>query len=106
MCNSVGVGHPGSADPGTGCIRNANSTCLNGQRLQADLQALLKRPIRLANDADCLALSEATDGAAHRCSSVFGVILGTGVGGGWVIHGQLLQGPNGLSGEWGHNPSP
>lgn len=106
MCNSVGVGHPGSADPGTGCIRNANSTCLNGQRLQADHQALLKRPIRLANDADCLALSEATDGAAHRCSSVFGVILGTGVGGGWVIHGQLLQGPNGLSGEWGHNPLP
>ena len=106
MCDSVGVGHPGSADPSTGCIRNANSTCLNGQRLQADLQALLKRPIRLANDADCLVLSEATDGAAQHCASVFGVILGTGVGGGWVVNGQLRQGPNGLSGEWGHNPLP
>ena len=105
-CDSVGVGHPGSADPGTGRIRNANSTCLNGQALQADLRDLLKRRVYLANDADCLALSEATDGAAQNCTSVFGVILGTGVGGGWVTHGQLLQGPNGLSGEWGHNPLP
>ena len=105
-CESVGVGHPGSADPCNGMIRNANSTCLNGQRLRDDLQDLLKRRVRLANDADCLVLSEATDGAAQNCASVFGVILGTGVGGGWVIHDQLLQGPNGLSGEWGHNPLP
>lgn len=103
---AVGVGHPGSANPLDGCIRNANSTCLNGQTLQADLQALLNRPVKLANDADCLALSEATDGAARDFASVFGVILGTGVGGGWIIHGQLIQGPNGLAGEWGHNPLP
>ena len=105
-CSAVGVGHPGSANPGDGRIRNANSICLNGELLQADLQALLQRPVRLANDADCLALSEATDGVAKGYASVFGVILGTGVGGGWVIHGQRLQGPNGLSGEWGHNPLP
>lgn len=103
---AVGVGHPGSANPLDGRIRNANSTCLNGQTLQADLQALLQRPVKLANDADCLALSEATDGVARACASVFGVILGTGVGGGWVINGQLHQGPNGLAGEWGHNPLP
>jgi fructokinase len=103
---AVGVGHPGSANPLDGRIRNANSTCLNGQTLHADLEALLARPIKLANDADCLALSEATDGAARDFASVFGVILGTGVGGGWVIHGQLIQGPNGLAGEWGHNPLP
>lgn len=103
---AVGVGHPGSTNPLDGQIRNANSTCLNGQTLQHDLQALLARPITLANDADCLALSEATDGVASNNRSVFGVILGTGVGGGWVINGRLLQGPNGLSGEWGHNPLP
>jgi len=103
---AVGVGHPGSANPLDGRIRNANSTCLNGQTLQADLQALLKRPVALANDADCLTLSEASDGIARDCASVFGVILGTGVGGGLVIHGQLVQGPNGLTGEWGHNPLP
>ena len=103
---AVGVGPPGSANPLDGRIRNANSTCLNGQTLHADLEALLARPIKLANDADCLALSEATDGAARDFASVFGVILGTGVGGGWVIHGQLIQGPNGLAGEWGHNPLP
>ena len=105
-CSRVGVGHPGSANPSDQRIRNANSTCLNGQTLQTDLQTLLQRPVRLANDADCLALSEATDGAARGNASVFAVILGTGVGGGWVIDGQLLQGPNGLAGEWGHNPLP
>lgn len=105
-CVAVGVGHPGSANPVDGRIRNANSTCLNGQRLQADLATLLARPVRLANDADCLALSEALDGAARGDDSVFAVILGTGVGGGWVLRGQLLQGPNGLAGEWGHNPLP
>lgn len=103
---AVGVGHPGSANPLDGRIRNANSTCINGQTLQADLQALLARPVKLANDADCLALSEATDGIAKKDGTVFGVILGTGVGGGWVIHGRLLQGPNGLAGEWGHSPLP
>ncbi len=105
-CAAVGVGHPGSASPVDGRIRNANSTCLNGQALQADLSVMLERPVRLANDADCLALSEAVDGVARGYDSVFGVILGTGVGGGWVIRGQLLQGPNGLAGEWGHNPLP
>lgn len=106
VCQQVGVGHPGSTNPATGLIRNANSTCLNGQALGADLEALLQRPVRMANDADCLALSEATDGVAKHDRSVFGVILGTGVGGGWVINRQLLQGPNGLAGEWGHNPLP
>lgn len=105
-CTRLGVGHPGSANSLDGRIRNANSTCLNGQTLEQDLNTLLQRPVHLANDADCLALSEATDGAARGCTSVFGVILGTGVGGGWVINGQLLQGPNGLAGEWGHNPLP
>ena len=104
--DAVGVGHPGSANPRDGRIRNANSTCLNHQTLQADLSTLLNRPVRLANDADCLALSEATDGIARDHRSVFGIILGTGVGGGWVIDGHLLQGPNGLTGEWGHNPLP
>lgn len=103
---AVGVGHPGSTNPRDGRIRNANSTCLNHQMLQADLSALLNRPVRLANDADCFALSEAKDGIARDQRSVFGVILGTGVGGGWVIDGHLLQGPNGLAGEWGHNPLP
>lgn len=105
-CASVGVGHPGSTNPVDGRIRNANSTCLNDQTLQADLQALLQRHVKLANDADCLALSEATDGVARDYASVFGVILGTGVGGGWVFNRQLHQGPNGLAGEWGHSPLP
>ena len=105
-CIRVGVGHPGSTNPVDQRIRNANSTCLNGQTLHTDLQSLLQRPVRLANDADCLALSEASDGVARGYGSVFAVILGTGVGGGWVIDGRLLQGPNALAGEWGHNPLP
>ena len=105
-CNYVGIGHPGSVNPADGRIRNANSTCLNGQTLHRDLEEILQRPVRLANDADCLALSEAMDGAAVGCTSVFAVIMGTGVGGGWVINGHLQQGPNGLAGEWGHNPLP
>lgn len=105
-CTAVGVGHPGSTNPINGRIRNANSTCLNGVTLQSDLEQQLRRPVRLANDADCLALSEASDGVARGFKSVFAVILGTGVGGGWFIHEQLLQGPNGLAGEWGHNPLP
>ncbi|HEY5762699.1 MAG TPA: ROK family protein, partial [Rhodocyclaceae bacterium] len=100
---SVGVGHPGSVSPLSGLIRNANSTCLNGQPLRRDLQTLLGRELRLANDADCFALSETRDGAAAGAHSVFGVILGTGVGGGLVIDGRLLAGCNGIAGEWGHN---
>ncbi|MDH3210582.1 MAG: ROK family protein [Burkholderiaceae bacterium] len=102
---NVGIGTPGSATA-SGLMRNANSTCLNGQALQRDLEALLQRPIRLANDANCLALSEATDGAGAGADVVFAVILGTGVGGGLVVHGRLLPGANGLAGEWGHNPLP
>mgnify|MGYP000120535107 CR=1 FL=1 len=103
---TVGIGMPGAVSPQTGLIKNANSTCLIGQRPAADLQGLLGREIRLANDADCFALSEATDGAAVGAHSVFGVILGTGVGGGLVWQGQLLTGPNAIAGEWGHNPLP
>jgi fructokinase len=103
---SVGVGIPGTRSPDHGRIKNANSTCLIGQDLQGDLERLLERPVRLANDADCFALSEATDGAGAGAASVFGVILGTGVGGGIVIHGRLLQGPNAIAGEWGHNALP
>lgn len=103
---SVGVGIPGSRSPDHGRIKNANSVCLIGQDLQGDLQHALKRPVQLANDADCFTLSEASDGAGAGMPSVFGVILGTGVGGGLVINGQLVQGPNAICGEWGHNPLP
>jgi fructokinase len=102
----VGIGTPGAPSPHTGLLRNANSTCLNGRALEADLFRLLDRPLRIANDADCFALSEATDGAAAGARSVFGVILGTGTGGGIVIDGHLLEGPNAIAGEWGHNPLP
>ncbi len=102
---SVGVGTPGTATA-AGLIKNANSTCLNGQPLQRDLAAVLGRPVRIANDANCLALSEATDGAARGAAVSFAVILGTGVGAGIVANGRLLEGPNGLAGEWGHNPLP
>ncbi len=103
---SVGVGIPGAVSPATGLIKNANSTWLIGQPLDHDLATALNRPVRLANDADCFALSEATDGAAMGAPVVFGVILGTGVGGGVVINGRLLSGPNAIAGEWGHNPLP
>ena len=101
----VGVGTPGSAT-GAGLIKNANSTCLNGRPLARDLAAALGRPVRIANDANCLALSEATDGAAAGAALSFAVILGTGVGAGIVANGRLLEGPNGLAGEWGHVPLP
>ena len=101
----VGIGTPGSAGA-DGLMRNANSTCLNGRPLQRDLEALLARPLRLANDANCLALSEAHDGAAAGAAVVYAVILGTGVGGGLVVNGALISGANGLAGEWGHNPLP
>lgn len=103
---SVGLGIPGTVSPDHGRIKNANSTCLIGQDLAGDLERLLARPVRLANDADCFALSEASDGAGAGARSLFGVILGTGVGGGIVIHGRLLGGPNAIAGEWGHNPLP
>ncbi|MDD1650950.1 MAG: ROK family protein [Methylococcaceae bacterium] len=103
---SVGIGTPGAVSRATGRLKNANSVCLNGQPLAEDLERLLGRPVRIANDADCFALSEASDGAAAGLAVVFGVILGTGVGGGIVVHGHLLQGPNAIAGEWGHNPLP
>lgn len=103
---TVGVGTPGSRSPFTGLMRNSNTVVLNGQPLQADLEAVLHREIRLANDADCFALSEAVDGAAAGASVVFGVILGTGVGGGVVIERRVHAGGNGIAGEWGHCPLP
>jgi fructokinase len=87
-------------------LKNSNSTCLNGRPLRDDLQARLQQPVRIANDANCLALSEATDGAGAGAGVVFGVILGTGCGAGIAVHGRVLTGPNGLAGEWGHNPLP
>jgi fructokinase len=103
---SIGIGAPGAISPFTGRLRNANSVWLNGQPLDQDLAARLKRPVRIANDADCFALSEATDGAGRGARTVFGVILGTGTGGGVVVDGRLLAGPNAIAGEWGHNPLP
>lgn len=103
---TVGIGHPGSVSPRTGLHRNANSTCLNGHDLRGDIEARLGRAVRCANDADCLALSEAADGAGAGAGCVFGVILGTGVGGGVVADGRILTGPNRIGGEWGHNPMP
>lgn len=103
---SVGVGIPGALSPATGLVKNANSTCLIGRPLDKDLTAALGRPVRLANDADCFALSEAVDGAAAGAPIVFGVILGTGVGGGLVINQRVVSGPNAITGEWGHNPLP
>lgn len=103
---SVGVGIPGTISPATGLIKNANTTELIGNPLDADLGALIGRPVRLANDADCFALSEAVDGAGRGARSVFGVIIGTGVGGGLVFEGRLVGGPNSIAGEWGHNPLP
>ena len=103
---TLGLGTPGAISPASGLLKNSNSTWLNGRPLDRDLAALLERPIAIANDADCLALSEATDGAAAGAPSVFAVILGTGVGGGLAIHGRVLAGPNAIAGEWGHNPLP
>jgi len=103
---SVGVGIPGTIVARTGLVRNANSTWLNHRPLGRDTAAALGRPVRFANDANCFALSEASDGAAAGCGTVFGVILGTGVGGGVVIGGHLLVGANAIAGEWGHNPLP
>jgi len=103
---AVGVGTPGAPARASGLMRNCNSTWLNGRPLLKDLEAVLERPVRIANDADCFALSEATDGAAAGARVVFGVILGTGTGGGIVVDGRVLTGPNAIAGEWGHNPLP
>jgi fructokinase len=103
---TVGIGMPGTISPATGVVKNANSTWLNGKPLNTDLERALDRPVRLANDANCFALSEATDGAAAGASVVFGVILGTGTGGGVVIDGRTLIGANAIGGEWGHNALP
>jgi fructokinase len=103
---TIGVGAPGSVSPRTGVMRNANSTWLNGRRFREDLEAGLGRSVRLANDANCLALSEAVDGAAAGLAGVFAVIIGTGCGGGLAIDGKLVEGANGVAGEWGHTPLP
>jgi len=103
---SIGVGAPGSVSPRTGVMRNANSVWLNGRRFREDLETGLGRPVRLANDANCLALSEAVDGAAAGLKVTFAVIIGTGCGGGLVVDGKLVEGANGLAGEWGHTPLP
>jgi fructokinase len=103
---TVGIGIPGVVSRATGLVKNANSTWLIGHPLQADLEARLGRPVRIANDANCFALSEAVDGAGQGCDTVFGVILGTGVGGGIAIRRQIHDGPNQIAGEWGHNPLP
>ena len=103
---SVGIGTPGSLSRATGLLRGSNSVCLNGKPIKSDLEVLLGREVRLTNDANCFALSEATDGAGQGAEVVFGVILGTGVGAGIVVRGQVLTGPNAIAGEWGHNPLP
>ena len=103
---TVGVGMPGALSPATGLVKNANSTCLIGKPFDRDLAVALGRPLRFANDANCFALSEAIDGAGRGAAVVFGVILGTGVGGGIVVHGRLLTGPNAIAGEWGHSALP
>lgn len=103
---TVGIGIPGTISPATGLVKNGNSTWLNGRPLNRDVESALGHPVRMANDANCFALSEAVDGAAAGAHAVFGVILGTGVGGGMVIGGRVLTGVNAIAGEWGHNPLP
>jgi fructokinase len=103
---SVGVGMPGAISPATGLVKNANSTWIIGRALDRDLGAALSRPVRVANDANCFALSEAVDGAGREGRVVFGVIVGTGTGGGIAVERKVLTGPNAIAGEWGHNPLP
>ena len=103
---TIGIGMPGSLSPLTGLVRNANSTWLNGRPLRQDLETALGRPVRMANDANCFALSEAVDGAGAGARSVFGIIVGTGCGGGIVLDGRVLEGARAIGGEWGHNPLP
>jgi predicted NBD/HSP70 family sugar kinase len=103
---TIGIGTPGALSTATGRIKNSNSTCLNGRPLKTDLEVRLGRAVRIENDANCFALSEAIDGAAAGANVVFGVILGTGVGGGIVVDGRIVTGANAIAGEWGHNPLP
>ena len=103
---TVGVGIPGTLSPSTGRVKNANSTWLIGQMLQQDLESSLGRPVRIANDANCLAMSEAADGSGAGAEVVFAVVVGTGTGAGIVVRGQIVTGPNAIAGEWGHNPLP
>ncbi len=103
---SIGIGTPGSISPSTSLMRNSNSLYLNGRNFRADLVSALGRDVRMANDANCFALSEAVDGAGAGGATVFGIILGTGCGGGLVVNGQLINGAHGIAGEWGHNPLP
>ena len=103
---SVGIATPGALSPATHRIRNSNSACLNGRALRQDLERVLGREIRMENDANCFALSEAADGAARNAGVAFGVILGTGVGGGIAVHGRIIHGANAIAGEWGHNALP
>jgi fructokinase len=103
---SVGIGTPGSISRATGLLRGSNSVCMNGQPVKRDLERVLGRPVRITNDANCFALSEASDGSGRGADVVFGVILGTGVGAGVVVSGRVLDGPNAIAGEWGHNPLP
>jgi fructokinase len=103
---TVGIGIPGTISAASGTVKNANSTWLNGRPLQHDLARALGREVRLANDANCFALSEAIDGAGAGAAVVFGIIMGTGTGGGLVVHGRVVEGANGIAGEWGHNPLP
>lgn len=103
---TVGIGTPGALSAISGRLKNSNSVCLNGQAIGADLSELLARPVRMANDANCFALSEAVDGAAAGAKLVFGVIAGTGTGGGIVVNGEIIEGANHITGEWGHNPLP
>jgi len=103
---SIGIGTPGALAGNSGRMQNCNSTCLNGRPLKQDMETILNREVRMANDANCFALSEAVDGAGRGAEIVFGVILGTGVGAGIVIHQRVLTGANGIAGEWGHNPLP
>lgn len=105
-CGTVGVAIPGAASPASGLVKNANTVCLIGQPLESDLAARLARPVRLENDANCFVVSEAADGAAAGADSAFGVIIGTGCGGGLYLHGAPIRGANGIAGEWGHNPAP
>ena len=103
---TVGIGTPGSISRATGLLRGSNSVCMNGKPIQRDLERVIGRAVRITNDANCFALSEASDGAGRGAAVVFGVILGTGVGGGIVVGGRILDGPNAIAGEWGHNPLP
>lgn len=103
---TVGIGTPGAISPVTNLMKNSNSVCMNGKPLLQDLTTVLQRDIRIANDANCFALSEATDGVAHGARTVFGVIIGTGTGAGIVVDGKILVGRNAIAGEWGHNPLP